>query len=283
MDRVPFHQRMGVEAAPQVGLNEMPSQLRIALWNVFQHWIFDDDLPCQSPREQARNVFVYLGWPADEVSYHEHDNRRQLKEWFMDVATWDHVYDFVEWLPVLIMKGTADRYDGLKPMHKFVGSYMTELNRTLVREGAPYRLVNAELVPITDDREIAEVSMAISTQFSGARQHIAQAATLLAMKPIPDYRNSIKESVSAIESVLKEITSTKHADLPQLLTAFENKHGALHPAFRKAVSALYGWTSDEGGVRHAIFSGVEVDHSDARFMLVACSAFVNFLVQHAAG
>lgn len=44
---------------------------------------------------------------------------------------------------------------------------------------------------------------------------------------------------------------------------------------------LYGYTSDEDGVRHPILDEVSVDEADARFMIVTCSAFVNFLVAKA--
>jgi hypothetical protein len=36
--------------------------------------------------------------------------------------------------------------------------------------------------------------------------------------------------------------------------------------------------SDHGGIRHAIKDADEVERADAQFMLVACSAFVNYLM-----
>jgi hypothetical protein len=45
-------------------------------------------------------------------------------------------------------------------------------------------------------------------------------------------------------------------------------------AFRK----LYGYTSDEKGIRHSLLEeAAKVHAEDARFMIVACSAFVNLL------
>ena len=277
MDRVPFHQRMGVVAAPMVGLQEMPRELRVALWNTFQHWLFSDDVPGMPRDDQARHVFTYLGWPADEARFHGSENRNRLKEWFFKTS-WDRVYDFVEWLPYLLAKADPGPYD----RHRIVAfgkEYMVAFDRALSREGSPYRLVNAQLIPITDNSELSEVEVAMNAPFAGARAHIAQAARLLSMKPEPDYRNCIKESVSAIESMLMEATGLRKGDLPVLIKSFEQTHGPLHPAFRSAVSSLYGWTSDEKGVRHGIFGDINVDHADARFMLVTCSAFVNFLIQ----
>jgi len=51
----------------------------------------------------------------------------------------------------------------------------------------------------------------------------------------------------------------------------------LHPALRNAFSNLYGYTSDEGGIRHAILDAEKVSFEDAKFFLVVCSAFINFV------
>ena len=41
---------------------------------------------------------------------------------------------------------------------------------------------------------------------------------------------------------------------------------------------MYNWTSDEDGVRHGIKEAPQVGLPEARYMVVACSAFVNYLV-----
>ncbi len=39
---------------------------------------------------------------------------------------------------------------------------------------------------------------------------------------------------------------------------------------------LYGYSSDEDGIRHAILEEKEIGFDEAKFMLVACSGFVNY-------
>jgi hypothetical protein len=56
----------------------------------------------------------------------------------------------------------------------------------------------------------------------------------------------------------------------------------LHPAFREALSKMYGYTSDADGIRHSLMEESRLDGDDARFMLVTCSAFVNYLKAKAA-
>lgn len=49
----------------------------------------------------------------------------------------------------------------------------------------------------------------------------------------------------------------------------------MPPAFSKKFGVLHGYTIDASGIRHALTDGATVTYSDAKFMLVACSAFVS--------
>ena len=89
------------------------------------------------------------------------------------------------------------------------------------------------------------------------------------------YRNSIKESISAVESACNITTGSK-ATLGQALKALDDKT-KVHPALRNAFSSLYGYTSDADGIRHGLLEEANLDFADAKFMLVVCSAFTNYL------
>jgi len=54
----------------------------------------------------------------------------------------------------------------------------------------------------------------------------------------------------------------------------------LHEALKRGFSAIYGFTSDESGIRHALLEkgDADVDETDALFMLSACAAFVSYLI-----
>ena len=47
----------------------------------------------------------------------------------------------------------------------------------------------------------------------------------------------------------------------------------------RAFLALYGYTSDENGIRHGGIDFTSVPAGDAKYMLVSCSAFVNYLIE----
>ncbi|MBI5164037.1 MAG: hypothetical protein HY985_09055 [Magnetospirillum sp.] len=133
--------------------------------------------------------------------------------------------------------------------------------------------------PLTSEEEIAAVDAAIAG--AGGKgpvaSHLATALGLLSDRKNPDYRNSIKESISAVEASCCHITSDKKASLGQALKKLEGEGVAIHEALKGAFEKLYGYTSNANGIRHALLAEPTLDFEDAKFMLVVCSAFVNLL------
>ncbi len=93
-----------------------------------------------------------------------------------------------------------------------------------------------------------------------------------------DPAGSVRESIHAVESVARQIDPKAAKDLRAALTSLERK-GKLHPAFKQAISKLYGYTSDEQGIRHALLDKAEanVTIDEAVFMLGACASFASYL------
>jgi hypothetical protein len=149
----------------------------------------------------------------------------------------------------------------------------------LETELSAYRFVNLQLMRITSEEEIATIETAINSGVVSEPYviHLAQALTLLSDRQNPDYRNSVKESISAVEAACRLVSGNPKAQLADALKILENKN-LIHSAFKGAISKLYGWTSDSGGIRHSLTDGNSPDQTDAIFMLVACSAFVNYLL-----
>jgi len=89
----------------------------------------------------------------------------------------------------------------------------------------------------------------------------------------PDYRNSIKESISAVEYIVGKITG-KHT----LGNGLKKLGKVIPKTLKVAFEKLYAYTNDVGGIRHALNDAKEnVTFKEAKFMLVVCSAFINYL------
>lgn len=58
------------------------------------------------------------------------------------------------------------------------------------------------------------------------------------------------------------------------------EHGViLNEALKEAIKKLYKYTCSEEGVRHGGTEYVQTDASDAKFMIVTCSAILNYLIE----
>jgi hypothetical protein len=192
---------------------------------------------------------------------------KRLSNYFRE-APWHEVYSFVEFVRNNFRfekDTTRDRFDAA-------------INMILERELAGYRLVSGYIVPVTSPTEVAAVEEAteLPASLRVVAQHIDGAIARLADKPRGDYRNSIKESISAVEAMCSIIAGQNKADLDAALRVLE-KRLALHPALKAAFGKLYGYTSDADGIRHALLEESTLTAEDAIFMLVTCSAFVNYL------
>ena len=113
-------------------------------------------------------------------------------------------------------------------------------------------------------------------RFAGVNAHLGRAMELLSDRTNPDYRNSIKESISAVESLAQVITGQPKATLGDALKVLK-KGERLHPALSDGFSKLYGYTSDEDGVRHAMLEEPTLTVADAKYFLLACTSFINYL------
>lgn len=155
------------------------------------------------------------------------------------------------------------------------------VNSTFEKFMVGYRFIQGEIAPVGTTTEANAISEAIAAPgvTAGARRALEKATAHLADRDNPDYANSVKESISAVESIVRTITGKD--SLGAGLKVLEQKGVEIHPALAKGWDKLYGWASDASGIRHANIDADEVDQTLAKYMLVSCSAFVSYLIEEA--
>ena len=199
-------------------------------------------------------------------------SKGSIKNIFLS-SEWNRAFDLIEFVIKEWPKKSSDNRH-IKERNKFID----RCNNTLKKENSAYQIVRGRVVGITAKQEIESIESAMATPHDGANGHIKNALSLFSRRENPDYRNSIKESISAVESIIREITGedSVSAGVDKL-----EKHGIkLHGAHRSALKKLYGFTSDANGIRHASKNSepFDINQNTARFMLVVCSAFVNYII-----
>lgn len=179
---------------------------------------------------------------------------------------WNEVYEFIE-----AHVSSVDDEDRKQRIQEY--------NALFESEKSGYRFVNGELIPITNNEELTTIEEAGSTLFDSVNEHIKKASSLYSNISTPDYENSIKDSICAVEAICCIITENKNVTLGEALKQLESKGVKLHKALLSSMSSLYGYTSDEGGIRHGSIDFTGATSEDAKYMLIACSAFVNYLIE----
>ena len=115
-----------------------------------------------------------------------------------------------------------------------------------------------------------------SAGLAGAVSHLRKAADCINQGDSP---GAVRESVHAVESTARSFAPNAKTLKPALRSLEEA--GGLHPALKRAFSSLYGFTSDEQGIRHALIDNPQanVGQDEAVFMLGACASFSSYLAR----
>ena len=231
------------------------------------------------------NVYLYT------YNQLEFDYESDLKEFFDKVlyntiinGKYDEILTLVEYMLNTSAKLFGHRRELFEENHNskipkfYYYDERKDMNRIFEKEYVGYRFIGDKIVAITDKEEVKEIEETLFSKFDGCKAHINKAIGFLSDREKPDYKNSIKESISAVESICKIIVGKGNATLGDALKILESKNG-LKGQLKSGFEKLYNYTNDKGGIRHAegLFES-NVSFEEAKFMLVSCCAFVNYLI-----
>ena len=262
-----FSQRKGIKPIKNViQIDSMDNDLRNKLWNALEsqlnnlyHDAFTETFP-------EKIWHDYYKQPIDIMPDSWRETKAEIRQYFF-TCQWFEAYDFIEFIINLYPDFSCNQ------------TFMEICNCTFKEEMSAYQFVGGTITQITGEEEIAEIEKALKIPISPVQQHIKRSLELLSDKKDPDYRNSIKESISAVESICKLIANNNKATLTNAIETIEKgRKIKMHPALGRAFKELYFYTNSAEGIRHGLSDEPNLDLEDAKFMLVSCSAFINYLM-----
>jgi hypothetical protein len=248
--------------------------LRNRLWNCLDAYFWSDGKGRHHSDVPDLAVLCWAIWnnyfklPIDTMENWFPSNFVTIRRYYFECA-WDQVYDFIEFVANAAKSGTE--------------GFQKACNSVLAGEVSAYRFIGGRIVEITSTAEIEAIEDATqaSSRLPNVQLHLKTALGMLADRASPDYRNSIKEAVSAVEALCNLIVGSKTTTLGHAIRKLETAGVDTHPALEDALAKMYGYSSDADGIRHALMDESNLDFEDAKFMLVSCSAFVNYLLAKA--
>lgn len=286
-----FSERMKIIPTKQIQMENMDSALRNRIINRVEDTFSDSHakyvlnmLGCRTVQEE-----VTLSWPLSR----EKKNLKRLVAW-LDKLPWNKMYDVIEYGYDFykihcedcnddcnnIYYEEDEKYGVCKHKDKMC-CYLANFNSILEQEKSGYRIIGGVVSPIVGETEMECVEEASNTKFHSVNTHLQKALQFYSDRENPDYENSIKESISAVESMCCIITemSGAQATLGNAPKHLEDNGLVLHGALKAAFGQIYGYTSDSNGIRHGGIDFTNAPAEDAKYMLVSCSAFINYLIE----
>lgn len=246
-------------------IESMNDNLKNSLWSCLYNFldsiIWDEKF--------MKDLYIYL-WkqPIDRIPYAPYDKIKLLRKVYFE-NDWNDIYDFIEFFCFYYINNSHDNINEI---------FQEEINEILERENSGYRLIEGCITPITDKIEIDSLKENFEkSPLENIKIHFDKALFHLSDRNNPDFRNSIKESISAVECICRNITGERTLD--RALPKLENNGINIPDILKKGMEKIYYWTNGEDGIRHALMDDTEnAGFDEAKYMLIVCSAFVNYII-----
>ncbi|MEI8668703.1 hypothetical protein P4S65_10760 [Pseudoalteromonas sp. B131b] len=204
-----------------------------------------------------------------------------LKSRLMNLE-WYQFYDFVE-ITAIKIKEQEIEYSSAWENSRFESfmfpSYRQKVNDLFSQHKIQWKLNDAGKLetPLPKDLEtrVSAIDSTLQDKFEPARVHYSKARSYI-LSPSKDPENSIKESVSAVESVCKTIYP-KCSTLGDALKAMKREQ-LISPMLVTVFEKFYAYTNAEPAVRHGSNKISGVGEMDAELALHMSAAFIRTII-----
>ena len=264
---------------------EASEHLRISVYNAI-YQIFGESPKGAGYDALCKDIWGrYWHQPASSFPYYYYEIYDQLLSYLKD-CQWYEVYDLIEF----ILDDLRELVEGLEKMgyvdYRYEDSPLdeavVEINEALESERSGYRAIGSHIVPITNEQELQAIETALEDNRSaeGSTYYLDSALGKLSERPNPDCRNAIKEAVQAVESMTKSIAGGKCNTLGKALSELK-KRDEIPELLLESWEKLNGFSNyAASGIRHSDANVPdEIDLPLAKYMIVASSAFINYLAE----
>ena len=159
---------------------------------------------------------------------------------------------------------------------------LTAQGKNLMRDPEQLKLrfpIRLDVPPEIADRTEIVVEL-LQGKYNPVLEQFNKAKSFLYDSTPPDYLNSIKESVGAVEGLARIVLDEPKKTLSQLMPQLTGKYLG-HPAMGKIFDAVFAVRGDEPGVAHGAHESSALGHEDAELIFQTCSALIIYLARKA--
>lgn len=274
--KLSFSQAQGYEPLPrQMKLEELSREARTRFWNVLYEQAYDQSGFSYRHRDLKgvwhrliRSVHAeFFGSPSDEWN-ERFDRFTSFYRPFLLASPFNKVFDLLTFL--------MRRKECPPEFIQEIGKIFRDCRLAYRLDESYPPTIYPAATPQEGEATIEALQQLREAGLVGAQQHLANASACINSG---DWAGGVRESIHAVESVARQVAPGDEKALGSALQKLEDEGVLQHRALRKAFEALYGYTSDEQGIRHALLEqgAPNVGLDEAVFMLGACASFASYL------
>lgn len=272
---IPFSQRYGYTKPSNVIIREdLSGAILNAVSNAFIELYnkdgFSSDFHWEMNRDFAR---YFLNYRLDNIDQHVPYYMYFIND---EKEIWHKRIDAIEWIIAYHRRQLC--YSILNREHannqSALNKFIEKMNWEFKRLNYAYRIINDVFIETTSESELSTINETLESADSNVITHLSECLKLMSPSNSQlSTRNTIKEAISAVEVIARQVTNTKTLD--EAFRKFDN----LHPQIKSSMSSLYHYTNQPNtGIRHAWINQKEEPTIDeAIFVLVTGCAFINYL------
>ncbi|HHV36537.1 MAG TPA: hypothetical protein GXX77_01705 [Candidatus Cloacimonetes bacterium] len=267
-----FSERMGLRPKKIMQIDSMDDELKVSLYNATR--LFESSLgQDSSARTERIHKLIWcniLHINYNDIPYSLTKKLNVIKNSYNSLA-WYEAYDFIEKYLQYSYSIYGQATDNL----------IKTINSILEEHNSGFRLLGKKLIPVTNEMEIASIAEAAKTGYENIDEHMNDAIEAFSEKLNTNYKMVIHHSITAAEAAAGVAAKSEGLSLNNYLKIL-NDNGDINSVMAEAFSKLYGYTCHkDAGIRHALCLDAKhpPNFEEAKYMLVTCSAFVNFMKQ----
>jgi hypothetical protein len=227
--------------------------------------------------QETHQAFIALIRDESDPWDYDHDSSWGALTAHLKDCDWPEFYDFVELVGTLLLKKDDD---GPFNETEYFKTYQTKINALLQEDGIGWSLNDrCELrrqIPKSLEKHLVTTEAQLADRFANARVHYQKAVTYLYQHPI-DEANSIKEIVSALESVAKVLVR-KASTLGDAIKVMR-KDSRYSAHLLDALERLYVYSNATPLVRHGHVQPGTPLLPEAELSLNIGVAYIRYLIE----
>ena len=281
-----FSQRFGYDPLPEsMKLGYLSEEAKTAVFNIIYNivsaegnWGWDENKP--RPKMCRLAIASCLEKNLRSIDGDWSSLFDQLQS-VIDNSPFQKVFDLLQYI--------ADYQDDrgssrARRLNTQLEQFPRDINNAFDRHGVAYLFDISnkpfQIFPRTSEAQGIAIQNSVATLknngLPGPAPHLRNAASHLDKG---NHAAAIADSIHAVESVARFFDPESSQTLGSAIDSLQQKGVLKHPALASAIKSLYGYTSDEEGIRHALVfeDKANVDMKEAMFMFGACASLAAYL------